>query len=170
MPGLLPLFKKEAIWWWWPNHHHRPNYHLARINQPPKGAIRSPGVFSSAGEAACRLVCCVINERAPTQADALCLQRGDGSITRSRLKFAQPCLNVRKKVRISAMGTTEWGDVTRQGGEALHVQINARVDLVSGCWANKFQWRHYKPSCVGQKKKPRPGDTGASFGSFGGNQ
>jgi hypothetical protein len=23
--------------------------------------------------------------------------------------------------------TTEWGDVTRQGGEALHVQINARV-------------------------------------------
>jgi hypothetical protein len=33
-------------------------------------------------------------------------------------------------VRISAMGTTEWGDVTRQGGEAWHVQINARVDLV----------------------------------------
>lgn len=80
-----------------------------------------------------------------------------------RLELAQPCLNVRKKVRISAMGTTEWGDVTRQGGEALHVQINARVDLVSGCWANKFQWRHYKPSCLAQKKEA---PTGGNRGFF----
>ena len=26
-----------------------PNYHLARINQPPKRAIRSPGVFGDRG-------------------------------------------------------------------------------------------------------------------------
>jgi hypothetical protein len=70
-----------------------------------------------------------------------------------RLEFAQPSLNARKKVRISAMGTIEWGDVTRQGGEALRVQIKAGVNLVSGCWANKFQWRHYKPSCLSKKKE-----------------
>jgi hypothetical protein len=59
----------------------------------------------------------------------------------------------------------------------LHVQINAGVDLVSGCWANKSQRRHYKTLHAsefafgnGQKKKPRPGETGASFGSFGGER
>jgi hypothetical protein len=66
-----------------------------------------------------------------------------------RLEFAQPSLKLRKKVRISAIGTIEWGDVTRQSGEALHVQIMAGVNLASRCWANKFQWRHYKPSCLG---------------------
>ena len=31
------------------NHHHSPNYHLARINQLPKRAIRSPGVLGNRG-------------------------------------------------------------------------------------------------------------------------
>ena len=92
------------------------------------------------------------------------------------LEFAEPRLHTGQQVRFVAMGTTEWSDVTRQGGEALHVQINAGVDLVSGCWANKSQRRHYKTLHAsefafgnGKKKKPRPGETGASFGSFGGN-
>jgi hypothetical protein len=61
------------------------------------------------------------------------------------LEFTQPCLNAGKQVRFVAMRAPEWGDVTRQGGEALHIQINAGVDLVSGCGANKSQRRHYKP-------------------------
>jgi hypothetical protein len=92
------------------------------------------------------------------------------------LEFGEPRLHTGQQVRFVAMGTTEWSDVTRQRGEALHVQINAGVDLVSGCWANKSQRRHYKTLHAsefafgnGQKKKPRPGETGASFGSFGGN-
>jgi hypothetical protein len=74
-----------------------------------------------------------------------------------RLEFAQPSLNVRKKVRISAMGTTEWGDVTWQVGEALHVQINAGVNFDSGCWANEFQWRHCKPHASAKKEAPDRG-------------
>ena len=31
------------------DHHHSPNYHLAWINQLPKRAIRSPGVFGDRG-------------------------------------------------------------------------------------------------------------------------
>jgi hypothetical protein len=89
------------------------------------------------------------------------------------LEFAEPRLHTGKQVRLVAMGTTEWSYVTRQGGEALPVQINAGVDLVSGCWANKSQRRHYKTSTPPieekQKKKPRPGETGASLVPFGGN-
>ena len=89
------------------------------------------------------------------------------------LEFAEPRLHTGKQVRLVAMGTTESSDVTRQGGEALPVQINAGVDLVSGCWANKSQRRHYKTSTPPieekQKKKPRTGDRGF-FGSFWGEQ
>ena len=54
------------------------------------------------------------------------------------LELAEPRLDTGKQVRFVAMGAIEWGDVTRQGGEDLHVQINAGVDLVSGCGAKKF--------------------------------
>jgi hypothetical protein len=48
------------------------------------------------------------------------------------LELAEPRLDTGKQVRFVAMGAIEWGDITRQGGEDLRVQINAGVDLVSG--------------------------------------
>ena len=54
------------------------------------------------------------------------------------LELAEPRLDTGKQVRVVAMGAIEWSNVTRQGGEDLRVQVNASVDLVSGCGANKF--------------------------------
>jgi len=144
--------------------HRRYNCTCARTD---RGAYRAANKSArqSAGSAAAHLF---LRERAADEG------HGKDSLVVG-LEFTQPCLNTGKQVGLLAMGTTEWSDVTRQGGEALHVQINAGVDLVSGCWANKSQRRHYKPSMSRSshsgmaKKKPRSGETGASFGSFGGN-
>jgi hypothetical protein len=54
------------------------------------------------------------------------------------LELAEPRLDTGKQVRVVAMGAIELGNVTWQGGEDWRVQINAGVDLVSACWANKF--------------------------------
>jgi hypothetical protein len=92
------------------------------------------------------------------------------------LEFAEPRLHTGKQVRLVAMGTTERSDVTRQGGEALRVQINAGVDLVSGCWANKSQRRHHKPSMprsshsgMAKKRSPDRGKPGLLLVPLGGN-
>jgi hypothetical protein len=91
------------------------------------------------------------------------------------LEFGEPRLHTGQQVRFVAMGTTEWSDVTRQRGEALHVQINAGVDLVSGCWANKSQRRHYKTLHAsefafgnGKKKPPTGGNRGFFWFLWGG--
>jgi hypothetical protein len=59
-----------------------------------------------------------------------------------RLKFAQPSLNVRKKVRIIAMWAGQRGNRSRQGSEALCIQIDAGVDFAPRCWAVEFQQCH----------------------------
>ena len=129
--------------------------------RPHRGAYRAANKSArqSAGSAAAHLF---LRERA---ADG---GHGKDSLVVG-LEFTQPCLNAGKQVGLLAMGTPEWSDVMWQGGEALHVQINAGVDLVSGCWANESQRRHYKPSMSrsshsGMAKKEAP--TGGNRGFF----
>lgn len=121
--------------------------------RPHRGAYRAANKSArqSAGSAAAHLF---LRERA---ADG---GHGKDSLVVG-LEFTQPCLNAGKQVGLLAMGTPEWSDVMWQGGEALHVQINAGVDLVSGCWANKSQQQalqtlHVSEFAFGNGKKRSP--------------
>ena len=133
--------------------------------RPHRGAYRAANKSArqSAGSAAAHLF---LRERA---ADG---GHGKDSLVVG-LEFTQPCLNAGKQVGLLAMGTPEWSDVMWQGGEALHVQINAGVDLVSGCWANKSQQQalqtlHVSEFAFGNGEKEAPtGETGASWVPLG---
>ena len=59
-----------------------------------------------------------------------------------RLEFAQPSLNVCKKVRIRAMWAGQQGNRSRQSSEALCIQIDAGVDFAPRCWAVEFEQCH----------------------------
>ena len=60
--------------------------------------------------------------------------RNNGPLAASlipRLKLPQPRRNMRKKVRLFAMGAGQGGDVAWQAGKALSVQIDIGIDQVS---------------------------------------
>jgi hypothetical protein len=59
-----------------------------------------------------------------------------------RLDFTKPRLNASEKVRLAAIWTAQHRVLARQSGEAVRVQVDVRVDLVSGRGTNESKHGH----------------------------